>query len=115
MAKKIWIIIAVIGAIILVFSLGFLFDSLETNKRYAHYETPKQSFINKTLSITSIRTAEQYANLQKSFPNEAEISACNYDLYKQEKINGKCTLSSVAQQPNSDYIIVCSCVISYHA
>lgn len=86
----------------------FLHDSLSTNKNYAPF---KAVYMNKTLQINSVRTAEQYLSLQNGF-SEPEIAACNYDLNKEYNTAGKCTLTSVAQQPNGNYIIVCSCVIS---
>lgn len=110
---KIWIIAIIIGAIVLTFSLAWLFGLLETRTDNV-YEAPKSSYIHKTISITSIRTPEQYAGLQKGFTNEAEIAACQYDLHEQEKIDGKYTLNSVAQQPDENYIFVCSCGVWFH-
>ncbi len=109
MANKYLVIGAIIGIIVLILAM-YLHDSFSTNKNYAPYQS---AYINKTLSITSIRTAEQYESLQKGFP-EPEISACNYDLNKEYDTAGKCTLNSVAEQPDGNYIFVCSCVISSH-
>ena len=102
-----YIIIGVIVLIVLILVVGFIHDYNLATKPLV-IDTP----INVTYSITSIRTAEQYNNLQTSFPTNPEIAACNFDLNREYHTAGVCSLNSVAEQQDGDYIIVCSCEVS---
>ncbi|MBS3073560.1 hypothetical protein J4465_02080, partial [Candidatus Pacearchaeota archaeon] len=63
----------------------------------------------KPVSIVATRTIEQYNILKQEFPNQAEISACNYEFFMQYNKNYDCKVLSVNQDNNNNYIIVCEC------